>query len=257
MKRFRSWMGAVALVMAVATAGGALAQTLDEVVGPWRGTLTPQGSTGVTVLLSVSKGADGAPAATFSQPYSGSNAEVPASGVSIKDGSLAFAVARANASFEGKWNAAGRRWEGVFKVGGADLPLTLEAGKPAARPVVAGLDGVWQGAIERNGAKLRLILRVATADYGTVVVLDSPDQLSYGQEVPLFGRDGDRVALKIPGSQASYEARLSGDTSTMSGVWKRPGQPDAEVVFARAAAPVARFSADRPQTPKPPFDYRV
>src|SRR6185503_9209728 len=34
-------------------------------------------------------------------------------------------------------------------------------------------------------------------------------------------------------------------------------QPDAEVTFTRAGTDVARFSTDRPQTPKPPFDYKV
>ena len=254
---FRSLLVASGMSMAVATAFPALAQTQQEILGPWRGTLVPQGSTGQTVLLTIRQGVDGALAGSFSQPYSGVKLEAPVSDLAVRDGTLSFAIARAKAAFEGKWNAAARRWVGVFKVGGSDLPLTLEAGKPPPRPVAAGMDGVWQGSIERNGAKLRLVLRIATADYGTVVVLDSPDQLSYGQEVPVFGRNGGKIELKIPATQASYEAMLTGDLSSMSGVWKRPGLPDAQVTFSRAAGPVARFSTDRPQTPKPPFDYRV
>lgn len=255
MVRLKAWLSG--LLIALSLGGAAMAQNEADVLGPWRGTLVPQGSTGVTVLLTIAKGADGALGASFSQPYSGSSAEVPAANLAVKDGVLSFAIPRANASYEGKWDAAGRRWQGVFKAGGMDLPLTLEAGKPPARPVVAGLDGTWQGAIERNGAKLRLILRIATAGYGTVAVLDSPDQLSYGQEVPVVSHEGARVALGIPATQASYAAMLSADGASMTGVWKRPGQPDAEVTFARAAGPVARISTDRPQTPKPPFDYRV
>jgi hypothetical protein len=257
MLRLGSLLGVLAMLLGAAVALPAMAQSEAEILGPWHGILTPPGSTGVTVVLTIRKDSDGALAAVFSQPYSGANAGAPVSALAVRDGTLGFAIARANAAFEGKWDAAAHRWDGVFKVGGADLPLRLEAGKPASRPVVAGLDGVWQGSIERNGAKLRLVLRIATADYGTVAVLDSPDQLSYGQEVPVLGRDGAKVELRIPATGAAYEARLSDDLATMSGVWKRPGVPDAPVTFARAAGPVARFSTDRPQTPRPPFDYRV
>jgi pimeloyl-ACP methyl ester carboxylesterase len=257
MTRLRTLLAALVLGLAATLGGSALAQTQPDIVGPWHGTLTPRGSTGVAVVLTVSKGPDGALSAIFGQPYSGANAQAPVSSIAVADGTLTFAIARANASFEGKWNASEHRWEGVFKQGIADMPLTLEAGKPPARPVIAGMDGVWQGSIERNGGKLRLVLRIATADYGTVVVLDSPDQLSFGEVVPVLGRDGDRVQLGNPAAQFAYDAVLSGDLTEMTGVWKRPNQPDAEVTFTRAATDVARFSTDRPQTPKQPFAYQV
>jgi pimeloyl-ACP methyl ester carboxylesterase len=257
MTRLRTLLAALVLGLAATLGGSALAQTQPDIVGPWHGTLTPRGSTGVAVVLTVSKGPDGALSAIFGQPYSGANAQAAVSSIAVADGTLTFAIARANASFEGKWNASEHRWEGVFKQGIADMPLTLEAGKPPARPVIAGMDGVWQGSIERNGGKLRLVLRIATADYGTVVVLDSPDQLSFGEVVPVLGRDGDRVQLGNPAAQFAYDAVLSGDLTEMTGVWKRPNQPDAEVTFTRAATDVARFSTDRPQTPKQPFAYQV
>lgn len=256
MIRFIFLFCTLAMVMAVSMCGFAAAQTQNEILGPWHGTLTLPRSGGLTVVLTVRKDARGALAATFSQPYSGANVEVPVSSIAVKDGTLTFAIAKANASFKGSWNATTHEWQGEFKQAFA-MPLTLEAGKPPARPVVAGMDGVWQGAIKRNGRKLRLILRMATAGYGTVVVLDSPDQLSYGQEVPILSRDGDKVRLGNPAAHFMYEATLSDDHSKMTGVWKRPGLPDAEVTFTHATAPVARFQTDRPQTPKPPFDYKV
>lgn len=257
MTRIRILLAALVLGLGLTLGGSALAQAQPDIVGPWHGTLTPRGSTGVAVVLTVSKGAEGALGANFSQPYSGANAQAPVSSISVADGTLTFAIAPANASFVGKWNAAEHRWEGVFKQGMAEMPLTLEAGKPPARPVITGMDGVWQGSIERNGGRLRLVLRIATADYGTVVVLDSPDQLSFGEVVPVLGRDGDRVHFGNPAAQFAYDAALSGDLTEMAGVWKRPNQPDAEVTFTRAGTDVARFSTDRPQTPKPPFDYKV
>ncbi|HEY5412080.1 MAG TPA: alpha/beta fold hydrolase [Caulobacteraceae bacterium] len=252
-----SLFGALAVALAVSICGAAVAQTQNEILGAWHGTLTSRNNAASTVLLTVRKGPDGALEAGFSQPFSGLTAEVPVSNISVKDGTLDFSIARANAAFEGKWNAGARRWEGVLKRGSIEMPLSLEAGKLPPRAVVAEMDGVWQGSIERNGGRLRLVLRIATGGFGTVVALDSPDQLSYGQEIPVLGRDGDRVRVGDPGTQLSYDAMLSNDRSSMSGVWKHPGLPDAQVTFTRAAGPVGRFGTDRPQTPKPPFDYHV
>jgi len=252
----RMWLG-LALVGLLTLGWPAAAQAPAEILGVWHGTLTPPRSAGVTVVLTVGQKPDGALTASFSQPYSGANAEAEVSSIAVMDGTLTFAIARANASFEGKWDPTGRKWAGTFKQSSLAMPLTLEAGKPPSRPIVAGLDGVWQGSIERGAAKLRLVLRIATAGYGTVVVLDSPDQLSYGQEIPVLSRAGNTVQLGDPAAMLEYSAKLSDDLSQMTGVWKRAGQPDATVTFARAATPVARFSSDRPQTPKPPFAYRV
>ena len=258
MLRIRALIGIFVAAFMLAVCGAARAQSPDEVTGPWHGVLTlPGSSSGAAVVLTIARNGDGTLAAIFGQAYSGANAQAAVSSVAVKDDVLTFAIARANASFEGKWNAAQHRWDGTFKQGSLNLPLVLEPGKPPARPFVAGMDGAWQGVIERNGAKLRLVLRVATADYGTIVTLDSPDQLSYNQDVPVFSRKDTKVALALPATGASYEAALAQGGAQMTGIWKRPGQPDASVTFTRSATPVAQFSTDRPQTPKPPFDYRV
>lgn len=246
-----------ALVIALALAVPAAAQTQPDIVGSWHGTLTPPRSAGVAVVLTVSKGPDGALAAIFAQPYSGAGVQRPVTSITATGDTLAFAIAPANASYEGHWNAASHDWEGTFKQGPLTLPLALAAGKPAVRPVIAGMDGTWHGVIQRNGANLRLIFRIGTGAYGTIVTLDAPDQLTYGQEVPVLSRDGNAVHFANPATQMTYDAKLSNDGSSMTGVWKRPGLPDAPVTFAKTAAPVPGLTADRPQTPKPPFAYQA
>ena len=257
MTPMRRLLGALLLVLAMGFGAPAPAQSPPEIVGPWQGVLTPRKSTGVTVVLTVSKAPDGSLAAIFSQPYSGINAERPVTAIAVKDGTLTFAIAPANASFEGHWNATAHQWQGDFKQGPVTLPLTLEAGKPPARPAVSGIDGTWQGSIERNGATLRLVVRIGTGAYGTIATLDSPDQLIYGEEIPVVTRNANNIHLANPASPFAYDASLAPDGSAMNGVWKRPGLPDAKVRFARSAAPTPRFATERPQTPKPPFDYRV
>ena len=136
------------------------------------------------------------------------------------------------------------------------MPLTFRRGLPPARPVVEGLDGLWQGAVTRNGVNLRLVLRVATTDRGTIVTFDSPDLGAVGLPVAGFSRRAQDVGFSVPASGARFSGTLIDDGSRLKGRWTVPGQPDVEVTFVRTRATAEREARVRPQTPKPPFPYR-
>lgn len=51
---------------------------------------------------------------------------------------------------KGEWVEAEQHWSGFFTQVGK-MPLTLRRGLPPARPVVEGLDGLWQGTVAANG----------------------------------------------------------------------------------------------------------
>ncbi|HMI19340.1 MAG TPA: alpha/beta hydrolase [Sphingomonas sp.] len=237
----------------LATPQAGFAQAAPDPVGDWHGALqTPQGA--ITLAVTVSRAPDGSLKATVENTDQGPGNKVPMSSVGVQDGTFAFEVAQVGASFKGSWVPAEQSWNGIFKQG-VELPLKLIKGPPPARPVVAGLDGTWSGTITRNAATLRLILHIRTTPQGTIILLDSPDQMANGVPVQGLTREGQKVSFKLAVNGASYAGLLSADAMHIAGIWTVPNRPDAPVDFTRSQGTSALVPPKRPQTPQPPFPY--
>ncbi len=250
---FKTLALVLAASFAIVGAGAAFAQPAPDPLGDWYGVLqTPRG--GLTLVISVSRGADGALKAELESPDQAPGAKIPATSFSAENGQFAFAISSLGASFKGSWVAAEQAWSGTFTQGGA-LPLKLVKGLPPPKAVVSGLDGVWNAAFTRNAATLRLVLRIRTTALGTIVLLDSPDQLVNGLAVQNFKRDGQKISFKLDLTGASYEGTLSADGATIAGTWSGLNQPPMAVTFARSQAGAALAPPKRPQTPLAPFPY--
>ncbi len=223
------------------------------VVGDWHGVLqSPVGP--MTLIIRIAEDEQGGLRGELASPDQGA-ARIPLTSLTAADGRLTFTIKPAQISYEGEWVEAEQHWAGVF-IQGAQMPLTLRRGLPPARSVVEGLDGLWQGVVPRNGVNLRLVLRVATTDRGTIVTFDSPDLGAVGLPVAGFSRRAQDVAFSVPASGARFAGTLSDDGARVKGMWTLPGQPDVEVSFVRTRPSAAREPRARPQTPKPPFPYR-
>ncbi len=235
MRLQRSLVCAYTLLAAACAPIAAQQSAPEDVLGPWHGVLAhPMGE--LTVIVTIMEGEDGALRAEFESPDQAPGRKVPVTMITAADGRLAFAIERINARFEGEWDASADRWSGVFTQGAA-FQLILERGLPAPRPVVEGLDGIWEGSVSRNGVDLRLMLRVSTSEYGTIATFDSPDLNAAGLPVSGLSRDGDLVSFVVPASRAAYEGTLADDATRLVGTWMLPGRPDANVTFARTPAP--------------------
>ncbi|MBO9713735.1 alpha/beta fold hydrolase [Sphingomonas sp.] len=230
----------------------ALAQAVPDPVGDWNGVLTtPRG--GLTLILSISRSPDGSLKADLESPDQGSG-KIPAIAAQAPDGQLSVEIKAIGATYKGSWSVADQAWNGTFAQG-MDLPLKLVRGLPPARPVIAGLDGVWSAKVTPNGATLRLVLRIVTGPRGTIASLDSPDQLAYGLPVQDLARDGRKIRFRLAVVGASYEGTLSDDGQRLAGTWTAPNRPADDVVFTRGVASAASTPPKRPQTPRPPFPY--
>ena len=239
----RHWL--IGLTAALALTGAAQAQT---VAGDWHGALTtPVGDLRAVVKIKAAgSGFDG----VMLSPDQ-SSTELPLAEVKRDDQTLTFAVPRVRATYEGRWNARTRAWDGTWTQGGRPLPLTLLAGDLPKGPVIAGLDGDWAGEIAAETAKLRVVLHVRTGPYGTVASLDSPDQLVAGLPAAI-ARDGAAVTVTVKAVGLSYAGVLNGDGDVIAGSSKQGDRSNALVLRRRATAAAARA---RPQTPAPPFPY--
>jgi pimeloyl-ACP methyl ester carboxylesterase len=242
----------VSVALTILGAAIAFAQAPPDPVGSWHGVLqTPRG--GLTLVVTVSRNEDGSLKGELESPDQAPGQKIPATSIALDNGQLAISVAPLGASYKGSWVAAEQAWNGTFTQGG-DLPLKLTKGLPPPKPVVTGLDGVWNATITRNAATLRLILRIRTTAQGTAVLLDSPDQLANGVPIQDLTRDGQKVRFKLALNGASYEGTLSADGASIAGTWTVPNQPTAPVNFTRAAS-AERTPPKRPQTPQAPFPY--
>ncbi|WP_242186088.1 alpha/beta hydrolase [Sphingomonas sp. CARO-RG-8B-R24-01] len=179
-------------------------------------------------------------------------APIPLNAVRMEGGVLSFAVNAIRGSYAGRWDYARKAWVGEWRQATAlPLPLVLTSGKPDV-PVIAGLDGDWTGTIMPAGATIRLILHVKTDVCGTVVSMDSPDQLAYGLPLPSLTRKGQAVSFGLSGNR--FEGTLSADGHSIDGSWKGPNFKGPLVFTAR---PTQTAAPRRPQTPHPPFPYRT
>src|SRR5256886_13861724 len=93
--------------------------------------------------------------------------------------SLRFSVSSVGALYEGKISADHSGIQGVWSQGNVGLPLSFHrqvAGAGAKKPgdAIASVEGVWQGALEANGLRLRFQIHVTHDDQKQLVAaLDS------------------------------------------------------------------------------------
>lgn len=246
--------GLLALLIAV-LATPAFAQSPPDIEGSWHGAISlPTGD--ITLVLRVEHDEDGALSATLENFDQSPGRLTPVSDLEVTPERLSFRVADAGATYEGDWDETTRRWTGALTQGAA-LPLEFERGAPPPRPVVAGLDGVWEGVVEINGVELRQVLRVRTLEQGTFAAYASPDQLVNGVPLTDLARDGDRVSFAAFRGLSTFTGTLSDDGDRLTGVWVTSGQPDVTTTFVRRAPGSEAGAPNRPQEPRPPFPYRV
>lgn len=239
------------LLVLLALLIAAPAQAQGNVAGDWHGTLTTPGGA-LRLILTIREGESGALTAELESPDQAPGRKIPVAAIAVADGRMTVSIPAIGATYEGRWQAGADRFSGTFTQGAA-LPLDLARGIGERGAVIAGLDGVWRGTVNRNGVDLRLVLRVATGPLGTIASFDSPDLMAFGLPVAGLSRDGDVVAFTVTASGARYRGTLAGDR--MTGTWTLPGTPDTQVVLTRggtAAGPRAR-----PQLPRPPLPYRA
>jgi pimeloyl-ACP methyl ester carboxylesterase len=241
------WLVALALsglMMALVLAGAARAQ---EAAGDWHGTLNiPTGDLRLALSIKAVSGGFEGEAISVDQGSSGS----ALADIKLDGQRLSWAIPAVRAHYEGQWDATSQTWVGTFTQG-ASLPLTLIKGKVPPNPVIADLDGRWEGVMVLPTANLRFVLRVKTAAYGTTAMLDVPDQLTYGLVIGDLKRDGQKVTFSQKSTGSTYAGTLSADGKSIDGSWTQRGITRPLPLALKPAVAVKR-----PQTPAKPYPYR-
>ena len=243
-------LGLIGVIALIFSAAGVRAQ---QAAGDWLGTLDASGAQ-LRLAVHIKQGADGSLTGTLDSLDQGVT-DLALAAVVESGGGLTFEVPRVHGRYSGRWDAAKGQWGGTWSQG-SPQPLRLARGVAPPAPVIAGLDGDWDGALSLQGIALRLALHVKTGATGTVATLDSIDQATMAIPVAALGRDGDKVRLEVKPVAAVFEGVLSANGGSIVGAWRQGGSGLPLTLNRRApGSPEAKLN--RPQTPLPPFPYRV
>lgn len=224
--------------------------------GDWAGTLQA-GEAVLHLVLHISKSPDGSLKATIDSLDQGVYG-IEVSSFTRKDSILSLGVSSVGASYEGKISANHRDIEGIWTQGTNSLPLVFHhhaSGAGAKNPAdaVSAAEGIWQGALQANGMRLRLQLHVTHADQDQLVAaLDSPDQGVSGLPATEVSQKHAAFHFEIPEVGGVYDGTLNAAKTAIAGSWTQ-NEVTQTLEFKRADKLLELL---RPQTPAKPYPYR-
>ncbi len=221
----------------------------------WEGALKlgPGRELRLVVHAKLSEGAE--PVATLDSPDEELRG-LKLSSVVIDRERLAFELKATNAKYEGKLNAEGTEATGTWMQRGASLPLNfVKKDKATPEAMLVGKEQLWEGKLAiGNGLALRLVVRIQKAEDGTLRgKLDSPDQGVKGMKLDSVSLEKQKLKFAMKAIDATYEGTLDAAETEAVGTFIQSG---AKLPLAlKKTEKVAELR--RPQTPKPPFPYKV
>ena len=212
-------------VVLLASVSSVRAQGVDP-SGHWEGTL-PVPNMELKVEIDLARNSRGIFAGTFGQPAQGVKG-LPLSSVAVEASTVRFVVKGGSdaATFDGALSADGTAISGTVTQSGFTIPMKLSptgdariAPAPKSAPIAKELEGTWNGALDVNGAAMRLVVRMANQPDGTAAgTVVSPD--GSGVEIPIgMTQNGSAVTIEIPSVGASYVAVLNPAGTELAGTW--------------------------------------
>ncbi len=228
------------------------AQSLE---GVWTGSLQA-GDNVLHFVLHISTNEYGSLAATLDSLDQGVYG-IEAESLAFTASTLKFDILSVNASYQGEISADRHTIEGAWSQGGATLPMMFHrrprialSRTPAG--AVATAEGTWQAALDTNGMRYRLQLRISHDAQGQLIAsMDSIDQGISGFRASTVTQSESAVHLDLPAIRGIYDGTLNSVRNTMSGTW-RQNDDSIPLTFKRSDQ---ILDLRRPQTPKPPYPY--
>ena len=113
------------------------------------------------------------------------------------------------------------------------------------------ITGQWNGVLRIQGMNMRIVFHINQTGSGYTSTMDSPDQNATGIPVTTTTFDGSKLSLAIPTIGLLYEGEFK--TDSIVGTFKQGGLA---LPMTLKKTPVEIKTANRPQTPTPPYPYR-
>lgn len=95
---------------------------------------------------------------------------------------------------------------------------------PTRAKIDKSLEGEWKGTLDAGGQKLRVVIKFQKGADGKLSgTLYSLDQSPNGIPVSQIDQTGDTIKLELPSIGGSYEGKMDGTGSEITGKWKQGG----------------------------------
>ena len=180
---------------------------------------------------------------------------IEASSVTLNSGTLKLEVDTVGAGYEGKVSPDYKTIDGEWSQGSASLPLVFHREPASHKPEDAKfpVEGLWQGALETHGMRLRLQLHVSHATQGELIAaLDSLDQLVSGLPANKLSLKESAFHFEIPSVAGVFDGTLNAAKNAITGEWSQ-SEIKEKLEFKRSDQPL---ELRRPQNPAKPYPYR-
>jgi len=255
LRRILTDFSCLLLLLALPCAGRAAAQLTGVPQGTYSGTLQA-GEAQLHLLLHLSKSANGSLRATLDSLEQGVFA-IEANSVSFANFDLKLELTSVGAHFEGKVTPDHEIIHGSWSQGNVSIPLIFrrETGATARKPgdAIFPVEGLWQGAVETHGMRLRFQLHISHDTEGALIAaLDSLDQAVSGLPANHVTFKDSVFHFEIPSVAGVYEGTLNLARNAMAGKWSQTSADNLPLNFQRSDQ---TLELRRPQTPVRPFPY--
>jgi len=253
--RYLTILSRILFLLLLPCAGNAAAQLTGIPQGTYSGTLQA-GEAQLHLLLHLSKGADGSLRATLDSLEQGVFA-IEANSASYANSSLKLELTSVGVRFEGKVTPDHGIIHGSWSQGSASIPLIFrrETGAVARKPgdAIFPVEGLWQGAVETHGMRLRFQLHISHDTEGSLIAaLDSLDQGVTGLPANHVALNDSTFHFEIPSVAGVYEGSLNAPKNAITGKWSQTSADNLPLDFKRSNQ---TLELRRPQTPAKPFPY--
>jgi hypothetical protein len=193
--------------------------------GHWEGTIQVPGQA-LEIQVDLASRAPGAWQGTISIPAQNVKA-LPLTDIAADGAAVTFGMKMVPGApvFKGTLSKDGKSMTGDFTQGGAAFPFALtwkgEAqlveAPPKNKPVAKELEGAWEGTLDANGTKLRLVLKLANKDDAATGTLTSLDQGGIELPVSSIVQTASHLAVTVPSVSGAFEGDLK--EGRLDGTW--------------------------------------
>jgi len=221
--------------------------------GTYSGTLQA-GEAKLHIVLHLSRNGAGALRATLDSLDQAVFA-IEANAVSLNSDTLKFEIRSVGVNFEGKVSPDHKTIEGQWNQGSGSLHVVFLRDADSQKPDTAKfpVEGLWQGALESHGLRLRFQLHVFHDSSGELIAaLDSLDQFVSGLPATKVTQKESAFHFEIPALASTYDGRLDSNKNSITGEWAQ-SEIKEKLDFKRSDQPL---ELRRPQNPGKPYPYR-
>jgi hypothetical protein len=236
----------------------AYARSHDSLLqGWWKGTITA-GGTPLRIVFKVAAVSPGNYQGTLDSIDQGAK-NIPLSSIEYIEPTVRMDVESIDGHFEGTLTKDGSGIDGNWTQAGRDFRLALQRAEPSEEKLLDEsayafastneLQGIWNGALDVNGTRLRLVLKIARTAADTYsVLMDSPDQGAKDIPATTVTFQDSAVQVEWKALRALFHGRLEG--GKLIGFWQQ-GASDFPLDFERTNR--AARAAERPgnELPQP------